>query len=73
MTKACCYCKSTTEELRPYGPGGDWVCFDCMMGSPEREAEAKRQFGAALDRAGPIAIATENGPQPLGGKRRGKA
>jgi hypothetical protein len=29
------------EELRPYGPGGKNVCFDCAM---KDEAEAKRQF-----------------------------
>ena len=29
------------EELRPYGPGGKRVCFDCAM---KDEEEAKRQF-----------------------------
>jgi hypothetical protein len=35
-----------TEELRPYGPGGKNVCFDCMMLD---EAEAKRQFAARFN------------------------
>ena len=34
------------EELRPYGPGGSMVCFDCGM---KDEAEAKRRFLGLLD------------------------
>lgn len=64
----CYYCK-TTKDLRPYGPAGAPVCFDCAMGDPDREAEAKRQFGAQLDAAeregGPVAIGTDVGPAPL--------
>ena len=33
------------EELRPYGPGGISVCFDCAM---KDEDEAKRQFGRLI-------------------------
>lgn len=29
------------EELRPYGPKGEWVCFDCAM---KDEEAAKRQL-----------------------------
>jgi hypothetical protein len=29
------------DELRPYGPGGKRVCFDCAM---KDEPEAARQF-----------------------------
>jgi hypothetical protein len=29
------------KELRPYGPGGSTVCFDCMM---KDEEEGKRQM-----------------------------
>lgn len=32
-------------ELRPYGKGGKFVCFDCMM---KDENEGKRQFGKIL-------------------------
>lgn len=64
-----CYCCKAKEdypkvELRPYGPGGAWICFDCMIADPEKEKEAKRQFGSQLDACGPVAIATENGPVP---------
>jgi len=38
--KECQMCHKI-EELRPYGPGGMWVCFECMM---KDEAEGKRQF-----------------------------
>jgi hypothetical protein len=31
------------DELRPYGPGGSMVCFDCGM---KDEEEAKRRFFA---------------------------
>lgn len=34
------------EELRPYGPGGAFVCFDCGM---ENREEAERRFAAILD------------------------
>jgi hypothetical protein len=33
------------DELRPYGPGGMNVCFDCAM---KDEEEARRQFIARL-------------------------
>jgi hypothetical protein len=36
----CEMCKSV-DELRPYGPKGERVCFDCAM---KDEASAKRQF-----------------------------
>lgn len=44
-------CGSSKEELRPYGHGGQPICFPCMIGSPEREAEAKKNFGALLQAA----------------------
>lgn len=48
--------KSGKAELRPYGPRGAYVCFFCMKETPEREAEAHRNLGAALDAAGPVAL-----------------
>lgn len=36
-----CELCGVAEELRPYGPGGKNVCFDCAM---RDEEEAKRQF-----------------------------
>lgn len=34
------------KELRPYGPNGEWVCFQCGM---KDEAAAKRAFQKRLD------------------------
>ena len=36
----CEFC-GATDELRPYGPNGENVCFDCAM---KDEAAAARQF-----------------------------
>lgn len=62
----CCHCPATSD-LRPYGPKGAMICFDCMKASPEREDEAKRQFGAQLNASGPVAVldGTSVGPYPL--------
>ena len=61
----CYYC-GETDDLRPYGPKGAMVCFDCAMSTPERKAETERNFAMQLDAAGPIAIidGTEVGPYP---------
>lgn len=70
MGEACVYCGSATEELRPYGPNGAWVCFPCAMQTPEREAEAARQFSAQIAAAGPVVIIGEpTGPRPANGGR----
>jgi hypothetical protein len=63
--------KGDAVELRPYGPNGAWICFYCMKSSPEREAEAKKQFGAQLEASGKtVLIGERTGPRPLndGGK-----
>lgn len=67
----CYICGSSKKELRPYGHGGQPICFPCMIGSPDREAEAKKNFGALLVAAeimgqNVIEIGSEDGPQPLG-------
>ena len=36
----------TIAELRPYGPNGECVCFDCAM---KDKPAAKRQFIKRLD------------------------
>lgn len=41
----CCELCGVAEELRPYGPGGKWVCFDCMM---KDEENAERIFHKIL-------------------------
>jgi hypothetical protein len=65
----CHYCCETIDliDLRPYGPKGAMVCFPCATATPQREAEAKRQFGAQLDAAGPVAVidGTHVGPYPM--------
>ena len=73
MSSAVCYRCKGAKELRPYGPAGELVCFACAFATPEAKAETEKNFGRLLDGAGPIAILTESGPQPLGGKRRGQA
>lgn len=70
MKPQCCYCmkeESEEVELRPYGPKGAWLCFDCMKLDPEREAEATRQFSAQLDACGDVAVidGSNVGPMPL--------
>lgn len=69
--RTCHYCGSSEKELRPYGPGGNDVCFPCMKASPEREAQAKAAFGALLDASeqispsGVVAIGEDIGPRPF--------
>jgi phage/plasmid primase-like uncharacterized protein len=36
------------DELRPYGPNGEWICFDCGM---KDEATTEAQFAKVLDGA----------------------
>lgn len=66
--RACHYC-GTPDDLRPYGPGGSWVCFPCATSTPEREADAAGAFTALLDAttavAPVVAIGTEDGPVPF--------
>lgn len=61
----CHYCPATSD-LRPYGPRGAMVCFDCAMATPERKKEAEQQFAAQLNAIdGPLVIdGTEAGPYP---------
>jgi len=62
----CYYCGKEDNELRPYGPKGSMVCFECAMATPEREKETERNFVAQLEAAGPIAVVgTEVGPFPI--------
>ncbi len=43
--QSCDLC-GVVAELRPYGPKGEWVCFDCGM--KDQEA-AKRAFHKRLE------------------------
>lgn len=42
-------------ELRPYGPNGEWICFECGM---KNEEVTHRQFNAFLSGEGPRIIDT---------------
>lgn len=61
-----CYLCGTKIDIRPYGPKGAMICFDCMMSSKELEAEAIKNFANQLDACGDVAIidGTEIGPYP---------
>ena len=56
----CCVCGRAEDddlgedgfvkcELRPYGPGGADICFQCAMSTPERQQQTSDAFGALLD------------------------
>lgn len=65
----CCDC-GKPGDLRPYGPGGAPICFDCMKATPEREALAHAAFGAQMQAAAAISpigaiMLTSEGPEPL--------
>lgn len=71
IAAACYYCGAADQELRPYGPGGSWVCCPCVKATPERNAAAEGAYGALLDAAaalttsGVIAIGETTGPRPF--------
>lgn len=68
IARSCCYCGSEDEELRPYGPGGKDVCFDCAMGTDERKRQTESSFARQLAMAGPVALIDdrdEAGPVPF--------
>lgn len=69
--KRCCYC-GKEKDLRPYGPGGAWLCGKCAF-APERAAESERRMRAAMDEAfagGGDVLLTDCGPIPM---KRGQA
>jgi len=78
----CCHCGRAEDrtldergkwtcELRPYGPGGAPICFQCATASPERDATTKANFGALLEAntamspTGIVAIGEPDGPRPF--------
>jgi len=55
---ACDLC-GKVEELRPYGPNGESVCFDCAM---KDEEAAKRQLAKLLSGQDVFIIADVKSP-----------
>jgi len=64
--RKCYLCGTTEKELRPYGPGGQDVCFPCAMSTPERKAQTEQAFDSQLSACGetPV-IGLDVGPVPL--------
>lgn len=62
MRNKCSQCGTTEKELRPYGPNGSWVCFDCGM-KPELKQLVEENFIQQLHAAGAI-----NGKVIIGGE-----
>lgn len=59
-----------TCELRPYGPGGALICFQCATATPEVEREVDARFIALLEANEAISptggtLLTTEGPVPL--------
>lgn len=48
--RKCFYCPAD-KDLRPYGPGGAWVCHPCATATPERRAQTEASFAALLTAA----------------------
>ena len=70
-TKKCCACGRGPDasldargmmkvELRPYGPNGADICFECAM-APERKADTERNFGVRLNACSVPVIGTDAG------------
>ena len=86
MRRQCCTCGRAEDhtigergkfkcELRPYGPGGADICFQCATATPEANAQTASAFGALLDATeaiSPTGVAVigvdTNGPQPFYGQ-----
>lgn len=50
----CHYCAEEfpdPNDLRPYGPGGVSVCYDCAHATPEREVATTQAMRTMLDAA----------------------
>lgn len=79
--RRCCTCGRATDrtlnerkkfkvELRPYGPGGADICFECATATPEADRQTAQAFGALLDANAAISptggvLLTEDGLAPL--------
>lgn len=69
-----CHAEKPTYNLRPYGPGGSTICFQCAFATPEDEATTKASMralmgaAAAVSPTGVIAIGTPDGPMAFNPK-----
>lgn len=77
MRGLCCLCKQECDDVRPYGPGAQPICFPCMKSDPAIEEEAKGHFFAAVNKAqilggGQAVLDADLGPIPFP-KNRGDA
>lgn len=66
FTTLCQLCQKPAE-LRPYGPNGESICFDCSQSTPEMQAAAVRQFITRLEAAGnesDVIVLGPDGPKP---------
>lgn len=73
--KKCCYCgvgyNKKKSNLRPYGPGGKYLCFNCLKSDSKIENEAEKQFVKMLESAAKesnIVILVNDGPKPIRSK-----
>jgi hypothetical protein len=66
MTNTCHYCSVSTvaRELRPYGPNGSMVCFDCAMSTDQRRRETEANLRTQLNVAGPVIMLDDSGVGP---------
>jgi hypothetical protein len=60
MSIGTCGICEKIEDVRPYGVDKSFICFECMMASEERQAEAHRQMNKIFDEH-PIHVLDENG------------
>jgi hypothetical protein len=62
----CSLCGSD-DEVRPYGPTGSMICFNCAFATPERAAETERAFLTQLEACGPgvVVLGEVTGPRAL--------
>jgi len=44
----CEYCNKKTDDLRPYGKDGAWICYQCGM-KPENRSTTDKIFSANLN------------------------
>lgn len=67
----CHYGCGASEDLRPYGPDGAWVCYPCASSSTERRQATERAMAAVIGAAaaaspvGSVVFQNDRPPEPL--------